>query len=201
MCIRDRHGNNIGLVGLWETKIKECKVDHIAARLFDGWNRIHNFTHSLKGRIWVVWKPSSFEVTPLSITDQIIHCHVTQHLSNKHFHISFIYGYNHEQQRQSTWEDLKQISQSNPGAWCIIGDFNTVLYPDDRKGGNDIAKHELRELPNLMEECELMEMTCSGPYYSWTNKTTWSRIDWALINCYWHEVFDYTIAKYLSFSL
>jgi len=67
-------------------------------------------------------------------------------------------------------------------AWCILGDFNSVLYKEDRMGGNKIQDQELRDFTNTFEICELREIIWTGAYYSWTNKTIWSRIDRVLIN-------------------
>ncbi|KAJ8425647.1 hypothetical protein Cgig2_023401 [Carnegiea gigantea] len=44
-------------------------------------------------------------------------------------------------------------------------------------------------------------MRWSGAYYSWTNKTIWSRIDRALINIHWYEVFDFRQNQYLTNGL
>ncbi|KAJ8425482.1 hypothetical protein Cgig2_023898 [Carnegiea gigantea] len=44
-------------------------------------------------------------------------------------------------------------------------------------------------------------MRWSGAYYSWANKTIRSRIDRAIINIYWYEVFDFTQNQYLANGL
>ena len=44
-------------------------------------------------------------------------------------------------------------------------------------------------------------MRWTGAYYTWTNKTIWSRIDRALINIYWYEGFDFTQNHYLTNGL
>ncbi|KAJ8422406.1 hypothetical protein Cgig2_013226 [Carnegiea gigantea] len=44
-------------------------------------------------------------------------------------------------------------------------------------------------------------MSSSGSYYSWTNKSIWSRIDRAFINSYWHDQFDFTQSRYLAMGL
>ena len=72
------HEKNIGLAGLLETKVKEKNVDKIASKIFQGWNWQHNFHLNSKGRIWVAWRPSVYAVHVLSMTDQLIHCKVTQ---------------------------------------------------------------------------------------------------------------------------
>jgi len=38
----------------------------------------------------------------------------------------------------------------------------------------------------FMEQGDLQEMRWRGAYYTWTNKTIWSRIDRSLINIYWY---------------
>ena len=68
----------------------------------------------------------------------------------------------------------------------------------DRIGGNDVMDHDIQELSNLMENCEVLEMPSSGAFFTWTNKTLWSKIDRVFINNLWHEAFDYTLAKFLS---
>ncbi|KAJ8421292.1 LOW QUALITY PROTEIN: hypothetical protein Cgig2_031131 [Carnegiea gigantea] len=138
-------------------------------------------------RIWVAWKPCSYSLTFLEKIDQLIHCEATQLSTSKYFHITFIYGHNLEFQRQPLWEDLHHISLSVPGAWCILGDFNSILYKDDRIGGNEVIDRDTQELSAFMETCEVQEMTGSGA----------SKIDRVFINSMWHEEFDYTMVNAL----
>ncbi|KAJ8420573.1 hypothetical protein Cgig2_025920 [Carnegiea gigantea] len=121
-----------------------------------------------------------------------MHSYVTRVSTNKKFYITFIYGMNHEHQRQQMWEDLKALSQQMTDVSCILGDFNAVLHKEDRRGGNAIQDTELKEMKDLLEYGELQEMRWNGAYFSWTNKTIWSRIDRALINLHWYETFDFT---------
>jgi len=109
-----------------------------------------------------------------------------------------VYGMNQEQQRGHLWEDLQDISEQKADAWCILGDFNAVMYKEDRIGGNVVSDHEIKELQDLVTQCELQELPTSGPYYSWTNKTIWSHIDRAFINAYWYGTFDYTHTRYMA---
>jgi len=192
--------NNIGLIGLLEAKIKSQKVSKIAENIFRGWEWANNFAIS-NGRIWVAWKPSLYRVTIQEKSDQFIHCKVTQLLPSKHFHITFIYGHNHELQRQPMWTALQRLSTYIQGAWCLLGDFNAILSKQDRIGGNTVSDYDIQELSNFMEECEVLEMPSSGAFFTWTNKTIWSSIDRVFINNLGHEEFDYTLAKYLPQEL
>ncbi|KAJ8428965.1 hypothetical protein Cgig2_003296 [Carnegiea gigantea] len=133
--------------------------------------------------------------------EDLIHCKVIQLHSNISFYLSMIYGQNHEFQREQLWLDLKDISQSMEEAWCLMGDFNSVISKDDRIGGNEVQDHKLRELASLLESCALHEPKSTGAYFSWTNRTIWSRIDHVFLNDYWYEVFDYTHSCYMTNSL
>ena len=175
------HLNNIGLVALLETKIKRHKAESIASNIFRGWEWVNNCDIS-NGRIWVAWKPSSYTINILEKTDQLSHCEVIQLNTCKHFHITFVYGHNLALQRQPLWDALQNIAHSTHGAWCILGDFNTLLSTDDRIGGNEVTEQDIRELSNFMETCDVQEMTGSGAHFTWTNKTIWSKIDRVFIN-------------------
>jgi len=94
------------------------------------------------------------------------------------------------------WED-QQITE----AWCILGDFNAVLYKEYRRGGNDIQDTEIREPADFIDYGDLQEMRWNGAYYSWTNKTVLRRIDRAFINIHWCEIFDFTQNQYLANGL
>ena len=132
------HEKRIGFIGLLETKVKESKVDLNSYNIFHGWIWHHNFTICNKGRIWIAWRPQFYKVDILSQSDQYIHCKASQLSTMKDFYITFVYGMNQEQHRQSLWEDLHNISQQMIEAWCILGDFNVVLYKEYRIGGNEV---------------------------------------------------------------
>jgi len=86
-------------------------------------------------------------------------------------------------------------------AWCILGDFSTILRKGDRVAGDEVLDSEIQELQRCIDSCELYEMASFGALYSWINKTIWSRIGGSFINGYWHDTFDYTQAKNLANGL
>jgi len=96
------------------------------------------------------------------------------------------------------WEDLLDLSQQMREAWCILGDFNVILYKEDRRRGDVTQDKEIEKMSYFIEIRDLQEMRWSGAYYSCTNKIIWSRIDKALINIHWCEVFDFTQNHYLA---
>lgn len=105
------------------------------------------------------------------MSDQMIYCYVTQLHSTRKFYISFIYALNHESQRFHLWHELKTIAARMTTAWCVLGDFNLVLYKEDRIRGNELTDHDIKDFADCSDTCELNEMRSTGAYYTWTNKT------------------------------
>ncbi|RAL50969.1 hypothetical protein DM860_005325 [Cuscuta australis] len=48
----------------------------------------------------------------------------------------------------------------------IMGDFNAVLLPNDRIGGNKVTEEEVREFKECMTRCEMEELPTIGSYYT-----------------------------------
>jgi len=86
-------------------------------------------------------------------------------------------------------------------AWCLLGNSNTIHYKEDRIGGDEVNHQDIRKLSLFIEQCDLVEMRSTGSYFSWTNKSIWSRIDRSLFNSYWHDVFDFTQVKFDALGL
>ncbi|KAJ8419977.1 hypothetical protein Cgig2_010914 [Carnegiea gigantea] len=95
--------NDVGLVGLIETKIWQHNAVSLASNFLRGWQWANNCDIS-NGRIWVAWKPCSYHIAILEKTDQYIHCCATQLTTRKHFHITFIYSHNHELQKATSMD-------------------------------------------------------------------------------------------------
>ena len=84
---------------------------------------------------------------------------------------------------------------------CVLGAFNTVLHPRDRIGGVEVIEGEITDYADCRLQCGLHEFQHTGAFFTWTNKTVWSRIDRAFYNDFWHDSFDFTHVHYLAQGL
>jgi len=96
---------------------------------------------------------------------------------------------------------LEQIASDMEDAWCVMGDFNSVLYAGDTMGGNAIQDYEVKPFADCITTCGLQELQYRRPYYSWTNKIIWSRIERPFVNTLWYDQFDFSQAQYLNNAL
>ncbi|XP_059277758.1 uncharacterized protein LOC132031905 [Lycium ferocissimum] len=74
--------------------------------------------------------------------------------------------------------------------WLICGDFNALLYSQDRLYGNPVQFTEVKEFNDCMQDLSLTELNWRGDYYTWSNKQhgderICSRLDRAIGNFEW----------------
>jgi len=129
-------------------------------------------------------------------SDQLIHGKTLQLSTKKQFYITFVYGRNLEAQRIPLWNDLASISSNLDDPWCVFGDFNSILNPGERIGGNAVTESEMAAFGDCLAQCGLQEFSYTGAFFMWTNKVIWSRIDRALHNTLWYDIFDFTHVTY-----
>ncbi|KAA3488313.1 reverse transcriptase [Gossypium australe] len=119
------------IVCLLEPRVSGHKATSIIDKLgFDRSHRIESVGFS--GGIWVGWKDS--------ITISIIHNHpqfmllnLKVNAINNGFFIFVVYGSPDRIKRQALWDDLMDVLPQDPLPWMILGDFNAILSPEDKK--------------------------------------------------------------------
>ncbi|KAH0724740.1 hypothetical protein KY284_000605 [Solanum tuberosum] len=124
---------------------------------------------------WLIWN--------------FIHCSVQSRSDGDEWHATFVYEFNSIGQIRELWISLKTLPQTSH-AWLICGDFNTILYSQDRLFGQSVTNTELKDFAKCIHDLGLAELTWTGNYYTWTNKQQgsdkiYSRIDRALGNDEW----------------
>ncbi|KAJ8420328.1 hypothetical protein Cgig2_021614 [Carnegiea gigantea] len=60
--------------------------------------------------------------------------------------------------RKPLWNTLIDLSGRIHDAWCVLGDFNSVLYPGDRIRGTKVQDFEVKPLSEYIASWELQEV-------------------------------------------
>ncbi|KAK3189742.1 hypothetical protein Dsin_029303 [Dipteronia sinensis] len=74
-----------------------------------------------------------------------------------------VYAPNLESERRELWGYIISAQQSFPMSGCIKGDFNTVLYPSERKGGV-FNKWSARAFNNFILQSKLVDLPMHGDH-------------------------------------
>ncbi|XP_059315534.1 uncharacterized protein LOC132066189 [Lycium ferocissimum] len=193
--------HKIKLAGLVETRVKEPKAKEIINRITPRWDHANNYTKAVNGRIWLLWDPNVYEVQVLAQEAQLIHCNVVNRQMQMECDMTIIYGYNTIEQRKELWDQLSRLSTQCSKPWILWGDFNTILYTQDRVYGAAISNAKIRDFSDCVQNLMVTELPWQGDYYTWSNKQqggnkVWSRIDRALGNLDWMMIYGHLTIEY-----
>ncbi|XP_074277674.1 uncharacterized protein LOC141601305 [Silene latifolia] len=127
---------------------------------------------------------------------QLIHVELLHHVSNKVVNVTFIYGSNDGDIRESLWDELRQLTPTVT-EWIIMGDFNIVRDMEERLGPNPPSLAEILAFNKCLLDCNLDDLQGYGSDYTWTNKREgeakiWSKLDRVLTNPNWLIQYPHT---------
>ncbi|KAJ1426406.1 Endonuclease/exonuclease/phosphatase superfamily [Sesbania bispinosa] len=72
---------------------------------------------------------------------------------------SVIYASTSEPQRMDLWDELRSFSQTYQNIpWCVVGDFNTVLYDTEKHGGAPVKRSSLLYFDQCLNDCLLADI-------------------------------------------
>ncbi|XP_050238208.1 uncharacterized protein LOC126687695 [Mercurialis annua] len=149
--------NNIDLAGIIETRVRFANRDKVWRKMnLQGWDKIHNYTHSDLGKIWIIYDRSRVKVSFIDSTDQMIRCSIES--DDNKFTWTVIYGSNHLNDRQKLWHKITDMSRNTEGAWIVHGDFNAIMNNFDRLGGNNLDDDHSTELLNCITAADITEL-------------------------------------------
>ncbi|XP_019264876.1 PREDICTED: uncharacterized protein LOC109242481 [Nicotiana attenuata] len=81
------------------------------------------------------------------------------------------------------------------GSWSILGDFNTIMAPEEKKGGTPHTLNKSVDFITCMDDCGMSDLSFTGNPFTWCNgsrgrKRISTRLDRVLINEEWAENFQ-----------
>jgi len=95
--------------------------------------------HQTKGRtesgIAVLWISDHMHVSILATDERAIHVLVHDISLGKSSMLSGIYGLAQKNNKKIFWDKLFDMCPVVDLTWCILGDFNELLTPQDEQGG------------------------------------------------------------------
>ncbi|KAJ9170090.1 hypothetical protein P3X46_018224 [Hevea brasiliensis] len=169
-------------VFLMETKIKQDKVLCVKQALgFKGSFMVD--PSGLRGGLALFWKENHMAKL---ISYSAHHIDVQVCIEGiTTWHLTGFYG----------WDLLRSLKQKSTLPWCVIGDFNDIMFLL-RKQGNDIHLRWLMEgFYSALYDCQLHDMGYTGSRYAWDNhqndsNSVQERLDRVVATSDWGSLFS-----------
>lgn len=119
---------------LLEPKISGNKANRICARLhFEEWVRIE--CQGLSGGLSLFWKAPVLSLTIVASDPRFLHCRIDESLDS-FWIVTFVYGSPLVSVRRLLWDSLLRFGFDVRAPWVIMGDFNAVLFAEERSSGS-----------------------------------------------------------------
>ncbi|XP_060960631.1 uncharacterized protein LOC133031206 [Cannabis sativa] len=184
----------MGLVGLLETKIQTHRLGAVFVNMFSRWCFSTNNAWYKGGRIMVSWNPSMFSVNIVKCTSQLMQLKVQSRAGLEVFVATFVYAFNDKESRKMLWDNLKEIEVSVKSPRMVLGDFNDILSVEERIGGNK-RQRASKEFKECVEVCGLENVKFTSSFFTCSNKQDsetriYSKIDLVLANQMWLDKFS-----------
>ena len=143
---------------------------------------------------------NDFSVKFLLLDDRLIDIETI--INGTRVFMTFIYGDPVVPNRDYIWERLMRIGVSRSEAWFIIGDFNEITGNHEKKGGKKRSESSFLPFRAMIQSCGLIDFPFQGNQFSWIGKRSNGkvrcRLDRAMGNEEWHNIFSHTNMEYLK---
>ncbi|XP_060182557.1 uncharacterized protein LOC132612273 [Lycium barbarum] len=173
-------------IAVQEPFVHSSKIEQYKRRLaFEG------CLGNCNGKIWFFWI-SGFNVTVVVDDEQQITVKVTNNTNDEVFYFTFVYAKSKHPLRTSLWESLRNCISMINGPWCINGDFNVIMSPDEKKGGKPHRMEKSWDFITCMDDCGMVDAGFTGLRFTWCNTRgkphrIWKRLDRVFFNHQCHD--------------
>ncbi|XP_057779716.1 uncharacterized protein LOC130998302 [Salvia miltiorrhiza] len=152
------------VIFLCETLSHRTRLEEIKNRLnFDGCFSVDSLGRS--GGLCMMWK-NSYNCSILGYSRNHIDLCITN--ANGNWRLTGYYGFPERSRRRDSWTLLRRLAGVNNLSWLIIGDFNDLLDPGDKRGRVDHPNWLFTGFRVAVLDCGLSDIPLHGYPFTWS---------------------------------
>lgn len=99
--------------------------------------------------------------------------------------VTVVYASPNSTGRHALWYHLNSIAESMHDPWIVGGDFNSILYIEEKRGGSSLSTSICPNFNSWFHANHIVDLQFSGPSYIWTRENLSKRLDHAMSNQEW----------------
>nr|XP_016487427.1 PREDICTED: uncharacterized protein LOC107807533 [Nicotiana tabacum] len=165
----------------------------------EGYRKFLGFQHCCCnniGQIWCFW--NSYNTTTVTaISDQHITINFHNAIGMKDIYITAVYAKCKSKDRRDLWQSLELDNMVIDVLWCVGGDFNIIMDPNEKLWGKPHRMYKSLEFQTCINKYGLIVIGYNGSNYTWCNnrrpgKRIWKKLDRNFVNDHWDQLFQRT---------
>ncbi|KAK9724485.1 hypothetical protein RND81_05G076200 [Saponaria officinalis] len=158
-----------------------------------GYEGVYSDACGRSAGVAILWK-EGIRVEVISSTSHHLDVKITGLFGEKEWRLTGFYGWAATKDKQRSWQLLRDIKAFSTLPWLVIGDFNQILFKDEKKGGAPRSQREMDDFREAMDDCGLADLGYEGEAFTWWNKREepWDiheRLDRAVSSADWMDLF------------
>ena len=192
--------NRVDLVCFQETKVQQMNVGMVRSL---GVGRYLNWialdAEGSAGGILLLWDKRRISLEDSVAGSFSVSCWFRMAEDGFQWVFSGVYGPIDKRYRESFWEELGSIRGLWDNPWCVGGDFNEILSPNERFRGGRIS-NSMRRFADVLNDLGLRDLPLQGGHYTWqggSNGRSMSRLDRFLVSPDWESQCNKVIQRRL----
>ncbi|KAA3467625.1 reverse transcriptase [Gossypium australe] len=192
------------MVFLMETKLDCKRMERI--RLRCGYtNGIDIAAEGSRGGLCLAWK-GDIVVTVKSYSKWHIDPLIREGNGKAEWRFTGFYRSPYLKDKNTVWGLLKGLSHGNYYPWLVAGDFNEILFGNEKKGGGVRDQGRMDAFRDTLEECQLIDIGYSGTWFTWERgnlpeTNIRERLDRGVANEEWISLFPMGHVQHLPYSM
>ncbi|KAL9677471.1 hypothetical protein QQ045_005703 [Rhodiola kirilowii] len=117
------------------------------------------------------------------------------------FYCTLFYGNPRAQDRSESWDLMRRLKKEPGRPWIVMGNFNEITFSWEMESKRVRQAWQMRNFRECLEECELVDLGCSGTPFTFSNKRKGdqevrARLDRMVANEGWRATFPGAVVKH-----
>ncbi|XP_070004098.1 uncharacterized protein LOC142163515 [Nicotiana tabacum] len=121
------------------------------------------------GGLVILWNHARVIVNNFTRRNQEIYAMIKIKPNHKKWLFSSIYASTDKNNRDTLWQNIKNIYNTYKGAWLMGGDFNDVIMAQEKLGGKSVNQKQANNILENLNYCKLLDLDFKGCKFTWSN--------------------------------
>ena len=163
------------LIFLMETKVEKSVLVRIGRKMQYN-NCFEVPCHNTGGGLALFWATDS-NVDVQSFSDNHIDA-IIDHGVDDAWRFTGFYEDPETANQENSWSMLRRLSTRFTLPWVCIGDFNEILYADEKQGWLDRPERQMLGFRDALDFCRLKDLGYTGYAFTWCNRRPGNQNVW-----------------------